>query len=259
MEKKLSKKEREELERSLRSKRREFIEAVEGFWRDVENAEDYLKTKGEKVSEEERERLFRRYSALNEYKLNYDDDSKDGRMWSIIRFIVHGTKRNYGRGEVDKYLTIKLEEDDLYLNDIIWNIDELRLLFKEAKKYGFKRIFYMNNSSGAMETIGQALELGMVIDGNTYDVEFDRFGLIFNIENVNLEEEELEDEAVREDIRKNYEVLGDQVKYDMYNRDIRRKMVLKYSKTFGLEKVYNTCNNIKNELVEKATQPKEEE
>ena len=55
----MTKKEMKELEaaqNAMRTKRYKFVNELESFWRDVHAAEVYLKTKGEKVTKEEKER-----------------------------------------------------------------------------------------------------------------------------------------------------------------------------------------------------------
>lgn len=254
MEKKLTKaqlKEMEERQEELRGKRRNFVEAVKGYWKDIEAAESYLKTKGERLEFEEKERLFRRYDALAEYNLEYNDkDSADYRMWCIIRYIVKGNINytNYRGEEIDKYFTIKMEKDDLLVDDIIWNINELKLLIKEARKYGFKNIFYTNNSSGAMEVIGEAISLGGKITNTLYNTADSRFGLIINIEDCILDEK-IEDEKLVEEIKAQFQVLGDRVKYEMYTRDIVSKILIKYNRIYNLVPLYELVEKIRKELI----------
>lgn len=250
--KKLTKKELEAIQKEKENARYYFIQAIQDYWKDKDAAERYYKTKGEIMPEEEVERLFRRYEVLNNYNIKYNKEDKNYRMWDAIRCMVrdYESKHDY-RNPLDKHFTVKADKNDLIVDDIIWDIDQLQTLISEALKYGYERIFYMNNSSGAMETLGQLVELGGVLEGTVYNVEYDRFGLIFNIKNINLEDADklIEDELVIEDMKKELGYLEDRITYNMYSRDVVAKLVLKYSKQFGLVKTYKTVTEIKNNLI----------
>lgn len=264
MEKKLTKAELkalEERQEELRRERRQFIEDIESFWRDQSAAERYLKIKGEKLSDEEREELLHQYESLKDLKVKYNDGDEDERIWCLIREMVNGYKSAWKSSDPDKYLTIKLDKDDLLLSDnySIWDFTQLKMTIRVAKRYGYKNIFFMSNSTQAAPILGQAIAVGGKVVGSTYNVEYERFGIIVNIEEADVEYSLIEDEVVVNDIRKQLEALGDEVKYEMYRRDIRAKILLKYTKTFGLGKVYDTYSKIAGELIEKYTQPKEED
>lgn len=243
--KKLTKKELEAIKNEKRNLRREFAQAINEYWNNVEAAETYLKLKGLKLEDAEREEIFHRNEILKDYKLRYEDNKEDDRMWTAIRTIVnnYNNKHNYSREAFDKYFTIKLEEDDLVTDEIIWNISQLKTLIKEAQKYGYERIFYMNNGSGAMEVVGEFLELGGVIEGSVYNVEHERFGLIININNIILDEEfYIEDLDAFTDISEELDKLGESIKYEYATRDVKSKLILRHSKRFGLVKTTNTIN-----------------
>ena len=246
--KKLTKKELEAIKNEKRNLRSEFANAINEYWENVAAAEKYLKLKGQKLEDAEREEIFYRNEILKDYKLKYEDKKEDDRMWTTIRILVNNYNNKYGRYSTrdafDKYFTIKLDKDDLVTDEIIWNLSQLKTLIREAQKYGYERIFYMNNGSGAMEVIGEFLELGAVIEGNVYDVQYSKFGLIININNIILEEDfYIEDPAALADINDELTRLGEQVKYDFATRDIQAKLILKYAKIFGLVKTNNTINN----------------
>lgn len=264
MEKKLTKKELKEIEErdnQLRYERRRFIDDVKSFWNDLEAAERYLKIKGEKLTNEEELEILHRYENLKGLKLaqQYNKEDADDYIWSFIRNMVFSEQGNYRGEPVDKYLTIKLGKDDLLVSEdyTIWSFSQMKMTVREAKRFGYKNLFIMSNSTLAMQYIGQLVELGGKVTGTTYNTEYDRFGVIINIEEASIEEKEVEDYIV-EDIRKELEYLGDNVKYDMYTRDIKARMLLKYSRSIGLVAVYNVFEKIKIELRDKAVQPKEE-
>lgn len=243
--KKLTKKQREQLEADLRYKRRKFVEAVRGYWKDCEAAKRYLQTKGEKLTDKEEERLFRKYDELKDYKRTYKDDEEVAHVWSIIRTIVDTVESSHRyNDERDKYLTTKLDKDDLLVDDILWGVEDTRFLLKEARKYGFKRIFYTDNSTAAMRGLGTLIEFGAKVEGSLYNSNYDRFGLILNIEDVKFDRGLIEDPVVVEDIKKQLRTLEDGVKYEYRRRDIKNNILNTYSRHYGIIKTYETYYSI---------------
>ena len=194
----MTKKEMKELEaaqNATRFNRYKLVNELESFWRDVHAAEVYLKTKGEKVTKEEKERLFRQYESLNEYNYEYDkSDVKNYRIWDAFRCIVNSSgDKAY---EVSKELNISLGRDDAFYDEIIWDTNHLICMLRELKKYGFKRLFYTDNSTAAMRSISDMVMLGATVEGQVVNLKYNHYGVIINIENVNLEEKLMEDAEI---------------------------------------------------------------
>ena len=251
--KKLSKKELEAIQSEKRKLRYEFQRAVRTFWEERSAAETYFKTKGERLPEGEEERLFRRHEILNDYKLSYDNNSPESRMWSTIRIIVNNdrTNRDYRGKEVDEYFSTRMEEDDIIINDIVWDENEIKLILSQLLKFGYKRIFYKDHSTAVMRTVVGLINFGAKIEDTFFISQYGDVGLIFNIENVKLEEEEIEDELVINDIKNIIDSI-EGVEYSWGYETALGKVISKYRKQYKwtqLEKlVSKLILNKKNEL-----------
>lgn len=237
---------KEEIE-LISQKRLNFVTAVENYRKDCLAAKNYLGTKGESVSNEEYDRLFGRYEALKDYQRVYDKDDPDYHMWNIISIIVNSYKNN----KLDEYLTIGLDKNDLLVTDILWGLADVLLLIREAQKYGYKRIFYMDNSTAAMDSLGQFIELGAKIEKPVLNTRFNKFGVIVNIEKAIYSIGYIEEEKVLDEIENKLKALGDKIKYDHCTEDIKNNILQKYSDTYGILKIWNTYERSKNELLDK--------
>lgn len=248
---KMTKKQKEKLEEELRYKRYQFAREVTEYWKDIRAAKQYLGTKSERLSDKEEERLLRRYETLNDYERSYDDDSSEARTWSVIRSIVDSTIKTTFK-EPDRYYTIRLDKDDLIISDIIWGIDDVRLIIREAQKYGFKRIFYMDNSTAVMESVSEFIELGGKIEKTVYNTDYNKFGLIINIENAKHEIEYVDDNRLVESIRsrakklienkaRNYDIIEDE-------KAVLREFGSLYNVTDILETYYKIYDEVEEEI-----------
>ena len=168
-------------------------------------------------------------------------------MWNIISIIVNSYKNN----KLDEYLTIGLDKDDLLVTDILWGLADVLLLIREAQKYGHKRIFYMDNSTAAMDSLGQFIELGAKIEKSVLNTRFNKFGVIVNIEKAIYSIGYIEEEKVLDEIENKLKALGDKIKYDHCTEDIKNDILQKYSDTYGILKIWNTYERSKNELLDK--------
>ncbi len=224
MEKKLTKaqlKEIEEREEELRGKRRELVIAINNFWEDNSAASRYLSNRGEKLTEEEEEKNLRRYEALNDYKLNYDREDPEYSTWGTLRdiVIVEGKKANYDKTE--RYcLSIKILEDDFYMEDSNWNTNEIKLTIKLLRKYGYKRILYGNESTLGVPNLAWFIQYGAKVEGSFYNANSQRNGLILNIEECNIEGS---DEKYLEEAKR-------RIKEYIKNVDELRRFNLRYEK-----------------------------
>ena len=257
--KKLTKKERNELEAQIAQKRFDFVHAVEDYRNDCQAAKEYLSTKGEYVSDEEYDRLFGRYEALKDYQRKYDKDSSECHMWNIIDIIVNNYKNGTVNDKESQYLTTNLGKDDLLVKDILWGLADVILLIQEAHKYGYKRIFYMDNSTAAMDVIGQFIELGAKIEKSVLNTRFNMFGIIINIEEAIYSIGYIEDEEVINEIEDKLKSLGDNIQYSYREEDVRSGIIKKYSDTYGILKIWNTYERSKNKLINKLKNKREGE
>ena len=195
MEKKLTKaqlKEIEEREREVRRTRRDLVNAVESFWADNEAAKRYLENKGEKFTEEEQESNLRRYEALKDYKFTYDKEDPEYNTWSTIRDIVNVERRKSAYSKENYKLSIKVLEDDYYMDDSNWNPSEIRLTIKLLRKYGYKRVLYGNESTLGVPNLAWFIQYGAKVEGSFYNTDNQRNGIILNIEECNIEGSEAE-------------------------------------------------------------------
>lgn len=223
----------EQEQSALRVSRMNFVEAIGHYWRDVDAAEVYLKTKGEKLTLEEKERLFHRYEALNDYKVEYEKGTANSRMWSAIHCIVNSCgDRAY---DISKELNVSLDRDDAFIDEIIWDTDNLKCILKQLRKFGFKRLFYLDNSTAAMRVISDLVMFGATFEGQVVNVKFDNCGVIVNIENVDLEDKLLTDsdmEYIEEELKK----LGEDIKWSFDSE----KYLIKIYKHFSTK--YDYCD-----------------
>ena len=246
----MTKKEMKELEAAqnvMRSNRYKFVNELNSFWRDVHAAEVYLKTKGEKVTKEEKERLFRQYESLNEYNYEYDkSDVENYRIWDAFRCIVNSSgDKAY---EVSKELNISLDRDDAFYDEIIWDTNHLTCILRELRKYGFKRLFYIDNSTAAMRNISDMIMLGATIEGQVVNLKYNNYGIIINIENVNLEEKFMEDSDI-EYIVDTLSTLGKSIKWDFECKDVINKIYKKFSTKYDFIDINNQVELIKHNLI----------
>lgn len=239
---KLTKKQKEQLENEIRCERAAFVGSIKDYWKDCEAAERYLKTKGEYLTEDERERLLSKYNNLKQYKASYDKDSNESGMWTAIRIIVSSYKT--ARNEPDRDLSESLSKDDLLIDDTLWGIDDIRLVIKLGLRYGYRRAFITDNSTMAMSEISKFIELGGKVEKTFYNSSSDRYGLIINIENCKYEQELIQDECIIEKIRHDLVYLGENIKCNFCTDTLKRNIMREYSPTYGVLKTIETFYTI---------------
>ena len=233
-----------EKQKERRNLRREMVDAVKRFRSDVDAAKRYLSTKGEKLTEDEEQRMFERYEVLKGYKLRYDREDRLSSTWNILSNIVDN-KRGYNDEPSDKYFTEKLGEDDLRTNCTLWGSDDVELLIKEARKYGYTRLFIDDNSTLSMNTVALILELGGKIEKPFYNTDTDEFGLIINIEEAKpLDSYYIENEEVTKDMTEQIESLGDSAYRYFGRQQVKCNLLEKYSKEYGIIKTYHTLEKV---------------
>lgn len=183
MAKKLTKKQLKEIkdkESLIREARRNFVESVKEYWKDVEATTRYYKINGmtDKIDyygrlkdNDELQNLLNKYSSLDGIKVNYENDDPERHTWSIINAIIKTFDHNsiFGRSILndDSKFEKLLENDDLYFEDILWGEEDIDLLIKYMKKLGYKRIQYFCHSSGVNEDLYYLINRGCkVVDTN---------------------------------------------------------------------------------------------
>lgn len=204
MEKKLTKaqlKEMEEKQNELRRLRRDTISSIENFDKDMAATIRYYKINnmtdklayGDKLTVDEKLTLMRRYKELKFLKPyeQYTQEDKDkayDRDWSFVRLMMASDEERNCWGN-NRRLETSLQVDDLWNDDIIWNTEQLKRYLKLAQRFGYKRIFYTNSSSGALSNITDFINFGAKVIGTCNKKGYnEKAGLILDITEVNLEE-----------------------------------------------------------------------
>lgn len=174
----MTKKEKELLLKEKQEKaslRRNMIDSLESYWKDVaatlrvakiNNETDKL-TYGNDLTKEEKDRLFNRYELLT--------DLNDNQI-KILRTLVHNDRDRYESRKAKE----TLPSDAVWIDDIIWNEQELDDYLELFKRIGIEKIYYTNASTGALEVITWLTNRDIKIIGVTKISEY-HDGLIFQI------------------------------------------------------------------------------
>lgn len=177
MAKKLTKKELKAIEEEKRKEhakkitlRRHFIDALHGWWADVDatlryckinNVEDKLNgsSYNPSLSKEEKKRLFDRYDTLKEL-INYDED----REWDAV-YTINKTDKAYNEGEDYCILEKPLDGETLFIDDTIWDQKQFDRTLELAKKLGYTKAVYISSSTSAMENVVRFIKADCKIIG----------------------------------------------------------------------------------------------
>ena len=160
------------------TKRKDFISAIKNYQRDVDatiryysihNMDDKFVSKYRKdLTVKEELSLFKRYNVLNQYinyfnYINYNGETvkEDPHFWNVVSLILNNpnkidSKTNFEQCDINS---------DLIIEEIIWTEEEAKLIIKLARKFGYKRIFFFDGSSGALEAITNLIKNGCTICG----------------------------------------------------------------------------------------------
>ena len=161
-----------EAENKIRYERRDFLRAIDNYYEDIRATARYYKINemNDKLGysggliDEEAEKIFNRFNEFKDVlKFKYDKDDPERRNWDIIHWMRNSNRDDMLDDRQNERFSVDFLEDDLYINDIIWDEDEVDNLLKLMKRFGYKRIFFLSNSSGVMENIYFFLKKGCMI------------------------------------------------------------------------------------------------
>ncbi|GEM_PF-7005933 len=179
-----------------RSLRDDFLKAIDSWRADVSATVRYYKShdmydklNSNWLARDEENELMKRYGALA------DLDPEREHIWDVVNWMVSSKKFNslyYGRRE--KKLSVPANDDDLVIEDIIWDEDEIDLILEMMNKYGYKRIQYLDSSTAVMRSLSDFVAKGCTVVGSNQlmrrsfsdeDWEVDKKGVIVQVpENV---------------------------------------------------------------------------
>lgn len=179
-----------------RSLRDDFLKAIDSWRADVSATVRYYKSHdmydkltSNWLARDEENELMKRYGALA------DLDPERNHIWDVVNWMVSSKKFNslyYGRRE--KKLSVPANDDDLVIEDIIWDEDEIDLILEMMNKYGYKRIQYLDSSTAVMRSLSDFVAKGCTVVGSNQlmrrsfsdeDWEVDKKGVIVQVpENV---------------------------------------------------------------------------
>ena len=177
--------------------RYEFLRQLHSWWDDVDateryckinNIEDKLTGYSPRLISEEKERLFNRYDILKELV-----DYNSNRQWDIV-YAINETNKYYKGDYMVGYYNAKLEKDldeqTLMIKDIIWEQIQFDKTIELARKLGYTKILYIDNSSACMENMVRFAKIGCQIIGTNAkmshrvfddEYEIDKEGVVLSI------------------------------------------------------------------------------
>lgn len=196
--KELNKEMMEEL-KEKRTLRREVIQAITDYRADKEATIRYYKLHGmseklesnNRLTLEEERALLRNYKVLDfikPYRDYTEEEEKrgDDRVYDFIRQMII-TNQEYN-GESRRLEKI-IQADAIWLDEIIWNTDQVKLYLTLARRFGYNQIYYTNTSSGALSNITDMVSLGAKVVGTCNKVgDREKAGLILDISETKVEE-----------------------------------------------------------------------
>lgn len=196
--KELNKKLMEELEEK-RALRRKVIQAIYDYRADKEATIRYYKLHdmSEKLESNNRLTLGEERALLRNYKVldfikpirDYTEEEEergDDRVYDFIRQMLL-TNQEYN-GESRRLEKI-IQADAIWLDEIIWNTDQVKLYLTLARRFGYNQIYYTNTSSGALSNITDMVSLGAKVVGTCNKVgDREKAGLILDISETKVEE-----------------------------------------------------------------------
>lgn len=196
--KELNKEMMEELEEK-RALRRKVIQAIYDYRADKEATIRYYKLHdmSEKLESNNRLTLGEERALLRNYKVldfikpirDYTEEEEkrgDDRVYDFIRQMII-TNQEYN-GESRRLEKI-IQADAIWLDEIIWNTDQVKLYLTLARRFGYNQIYYTNTSSGALSNITDMVSLGAKVVGTCNKVgDREKAGLILDISETKVEE-----------------------------------------------------------------------
>lgn len=168
-------KEMEEMKRAKRSLRREMMDSLQNYWKDVEAMERVYKIqeKPSHLTNEERDNLFNRYEVLKGLTTHQID---------ALRTLIYNKneKDRFNRG--DQYSQIKeyLPEDAIWISDIVWKEEDLKEQLELFSRIGIEKVYYTDKSTAALRAIVWFTKAGAKISGVTNISEYNE-GLIIDL------------------------------------------------------------------------------
>lgn len=202
MARKVTKKElqaKEEAQNKLRRERKQFISDIHDYWDDCAATVRYYKSHDMadkldyygSIGDEEATELLHKKESLKDIKLSnqYDDNDPERRVWDFIHSMIE-TDTECWEGE---YLAMRLDADDFWINDILWDPEQIDLYCKYLKKFGYKRLVYTDSSTAAMRSIVEFTRHNMKIVGVVAKKDWkgqpskDYPGLIFDLSEMTVE------------------------------------------------------------------------
>lgn len=176
--KRLTKKELEaiqELEQERKRLRREMMDALENYWKDISAMERVARLNGkESIKEETKEKLFNNYEVIKDLTKS---------QINILRELIFNERdrleyyKGYGR------MKEILPQDSIWLSDsITFDITTEGLLeqFELLKRIGIKKIYYTNTSTTALDDMVWLFKIGAKIIGIT-NISDSNEGLIIEL------------------------------------------------------------------------------
>lgn len=196
--KELNKEMMEEL-KEKRALRREVIQAINDYRADKEATIRYYKLhdmtekleSNNRLTLEEERALLRNYKVLDfikPYRDYTEEEEKrgDDRAYDFIRQMIV-TNQEYNGGS--RGLENIIQADAIWLDEIIWDTNQIKLYLTLARRFGYNQIYYTNTSSGALKNITDLVSLGAKVVGTCNKTgDREKAGLILDISEVKVEE-----------------------------------------------------------------------
>ena len=181
--KKLTKKELEAIEnerKEMRHKRLEMIRSLESFWKDVDatirvaklNDNKEILSYSDRLVKSEEEKLWNNYENLKGL-------TKIQTQALRILVLNKNEREQFFR---DKYCTMKeqLPENAVWINDIIWEEEDLIEMVNFYKSLGITKMYYTDRGTLALPVIVWLTRLGCKIIDTTKISEFNE-GLVIEL------------------------------------------------------------------------------
>lgn len=170
----------EELKKAQRRLRREMVESLQSYWKDVAAMERVAKLSnnndilvGGNLIKEEKDKLYSNYSILEGLTIN---------QISALRTLIQNEKERdeIYRGIKNPYMKEELPDDAIWVRDIVWREEDLLEQIELFKRIGINKVYYTDRSTAALDAVIWFTRLGAKIIGTTNISEYNE-GLIIEL------------------------------------------------------------------------------
>lgn len=173
-------KEMEELQQAQRRLKREMVQSIESYWKDIAAMERVAKLTGNKdillngdLIKEEKEKLFANYTVLQ---------GLTKAQLVLLRTMVNNDKERSAFLREDKYSQMKelLPDTAVWMRDLVWSEEELLEQIDLLKRMGMNKIYFTDKSTAALQELVWFTRAGAKVEGITNISEYNE-GLIIKL------------------------------------------------------------------------------